>query len=454
MIFYNEPNHTLYQGHALDVLRELPDESVDMAMTSPPYWELRIYKTEPMIWGGDPECEHAWGSERVVVCGRNDNAEKGGKLFHGTSNKIYAGENRASQGNFCTHCHAWKGELGLEPTVELYISHLVQIFNEVKRVLKKTGTCWVVIDDSYAGGKGQSGSRDAEFQNQRHERGESLNTHYQTTGGYGYTRPTDGNIGVPAKSLCAIPARFQIAMIDAGWICRNDICWQKNNPMPESVKDRFTTSWEHIYFFSKSKKYWFQQQFEPHQSTESEIARQYSDGTKETEWATNKKYSGGVGFGTQGRNKRDVWLINTQPCVIRGVHYASYPEKLCETPILAGCPSEVCTKCGKPRFPIYKRKSMVIKKSEGYAEMSGNRTATSGTMIEPNEVELTGYTDCGCGEPFIGGTVLDPFLGIGTTLAVAKKLGRKGIGIELSDKYCQASIKRISNITIGMELGI
>jgi len=442
MIFYEEPNSTLYCGHALTELALLPNNSVDMCMTSPPYWGLRTYKTEPIIWG-DNHCEHEWGKELVKLQSHHAGETNPGKEGYSKDRGAWSDK----QGQFCLKCNAWRGELGLEPTIELYIEHLILIFNEVKRVLKKTGTCWVNIDDSYAGGKGQSGCGDAEYQENRTDA--TLNKPYHQMGGHGLIRPADGKIGVPAKSLCLIPQRFAIAMVESGWILRNDIVWNKPNPMPESVKDRFTGSWEHLFFFVKSKRYWFEQQFEAHESpliTKRTWGHKY-DGYNNTR--QNRSTDEGI-MNELGRNKRDVWEITTQP--YPEAHFATFPEKLCETPILAGCPGQICKKCGRAREPIYNRKPMVIRKTEGYAEASGNRTATAGTMLEPASAELEGYTDCGCNEGFESGVVLDPFAGSGTVGAVAKKLGRKYIGIDLSPGYCKLHVKRLQGISLPMEL--
>ena len=148
--YYEEPISIVYCGHALEVLKQMPSNSVDMVMTSPPYFGLRTYKTEPIVWG-DNHCEHEWGFDLPE---HHPGQVEQTKWKNATA--AGAGQT-AKSGSFCLKCHAWKGELGLEPTIELYIEHLILIFNEVKRVLKKTGTCFVNLDDSYAGGKGQSG---------------------------------------------------------------------------------------------------------------------------------------------------------------------------------------------------------------------------------------------------------------------------------------------------------
>jgi len=339
------------------------------------------------------------------------------------------------QGNFCLKCGAWRGELGLEPTIELYIDHLIQIFDEVKQVLKKSGTCWVVIDDSYAGSWGAM-SHNLEKKGKRTGYAERPNTSYAQQ-------------GVSPKSLCGIPERFVLAMMDRGWIRRNTIAWVKNNSMPESVKDRFTGSWEHLFFFTKSRRYYFEQQFEPHISPLSEIRRQYSNGYKETEYATNKNYSGGVGYGLLGRNKRDVWKINTAPSPAHGEirNFATFPEKLCETPILAGCPAQICKRCGKARKKVYE--SSNNKRTRKVGEGQDTEIGTRGRAGEPSMVDK-GYTDCGCNAGFEPGVVLDPFAGSGTVMAVAKKLGRKAIGIELNEGYCNLTVKRLQKISLSL----
>jgi DNA modification methylase len=355
------------------------------------------------------------------------------------------------QGSFCLKCSTWKGELGLEPTIELYISHLIQIFDEVKRILKPTGTCWVNIDDSYAGGGNNRGNKSPISDKQASNRG--------ATGQCAEHQKNIGDIGIPAKSLCLIPSRFALAMVEHGWILRNDICWFKGNPMPESVRDRFTTSWEHLFFFVKSQRYWFEQQFEPnilsgawHEPDAKYLHKASGDG----ETSLRDKFNR-VGSITLGRNRRDVWKINTQP--YPEAHFATFPEKLCETPILAGCPSHICKKCGVARRKVYNSSGWESHQSARMAaqDTPGNPMYRGGHHNDglPYRASLkdNGYTDCGC-EPkeYEPGVLLDPFCGSGTALAVAKKLGRKAIGIELNPNYCKLAAERIRNVPVPMEL--
>ncbi len=140
---------TIKVGHCLDVLREMPSESIHMVWTSIPYWGLRSYQTEPQAWGGDPACSHSWGD---AIEGDQRRGQRG-------ENSILAGrkinqaqtENRqASKGAFCDLCNAWRGEHGTEPTLDLWLKHEVMIFREVRRVLRSDGTLWLNCGDAYA----------------------------------------------------------------------------------------------------------------------------------------------------------------------------------------------------------------------------------------------------------------------------------------------------------------
>jgi site-specific DNA-methyltransferase (adenine-specific) len=289
----NEIKNTIVQGNVLNVLKQMPEKSINMVVTSPPYWGLRNYNTNPQIWDGSENCEHEWKSE--IIRKRTD-GDKPGKSSKIASHRPNDTVNRPDIINtYCTKCGAWKGELGNESSYELYIKHLIQIFNEVKRVLTDDGTCWVNLGDSYV-------------RNNCHN--------------------------IKDKSLIGIPDRFKIGMIDNEWICRNDIIWHKPNAMPESVRDRFTDDYERIFFFTKNKKYYFEQQKEP-------VCDSYNG--KRGSGKTRKKLQSAMCGDTndvvkiyQDRNKRCVWSINTQS--FKEAHFAVYPEQLIETPIKAGCP--------------------------------------------------------------------------------------------------------------------
>lgn len=282
----------IYQGNCLEILKIFSDESIDCVVTSPPYWALRDY---------------------------------------GIS-----------------------GQLGLEPTFQEYIDKLVAIFDEVKRVLKKTGTCWVNLGDTYSGEK--IGNTNGKWQ--------KINTN-------SFKKQRQN---ITAKSLLQIPSRFAIAMTDNGWILRNEIIWYKPNAMPSSAKDRFTNDFEKLFFFTKSKKYYFETQWE-----KAIIGYNNSKFTTGKTFEAHKNTSLKERKESDKRLKRAVWKIPTRP--FKEAHFAVFPEKLVEPMIKAGCA--------------------------------------------------------------IGGVVLDPFMGSGTTGLVAKKLQRHYIGIELNPEYIKIAEKRI-----------
>ena len=185
------------------------------------------------------------------------------------------------------------GQIGLENTVEEYITSLCDVFDGVKRVLRDDGTLWVVIGDKYN----------------------------------------------RTKELCQIPARFTIEMAARGWILRNDIIWHKPNAMPSSVRDRFTCDHEYVFLFSKEKNYCFEQQLEPFCSPVNPARDKGAEAYGRLALG-NGKLIASAGernwYRKGGRNKRTVWTIPTSPSGV--AHYATFPEKLIETPILAGCP--------------------------------------------------------------------------------------------------------------------
>ena len=256
----------IIQGNALDVLKTLDSESVDCCVTSPPYWGLRNYGVE--------------------------------------------------------------GQLGLEPTFQEYIQKLCDIFDEVKRVLKQEGTCFVNLGDCYAG-SGKGIGTDRTKCKEVYTDDDIAKTDWSMT-------------GLPDKSLCQIPSRFSIEMADRGWILRNEIIWHKPNCMTSSAKDRFTVDFEKVFFFVKNKKYYFDAEAISEPKQESSINRvKYPRFT-----ANNKGYSGqyavvGIDYSETEklkltRNKRTVWTISTQS--VNEAHFATFPEDLVVPMIKAGCP--------------------------------------------------------------------------------------------------------------------
>ena len=225
-------------GHVLAELAKLPDESVHCVVTSPPYYGLRSYSTPDQIWGDDPAgCEHEWGEERFpdtrgVQIGKASSSDGRG----------------AGRGCWCASCGAWRGSLGLEPTLDLYLTHMVEICREIRRVLRSDGTFWLNIGDSYASTGGHSA------QGKSSARIGRANVDQQNA-----VRGFAGNCtdGLKPKDLMLVPARLAIRLQEDGWYVRSDVIWGKRAPMPESVTDRPTSAHEHVFLLSKSAKYFY-----------------------------------------------------------------------------------------------------------------------------------------------------------------------------------------------------
>ena len=321
----------ILQGDALTWLKQINDNTVDCCVTSPPYWGLRDYKTEGFVWGGKEGCTHEW--QETVQKWHNDTS----KRIDSVSKYVYDETFRwiGTQSAYCSKCNAWRGSLGLEPTFQEYLDHLIQIFAEVKRVVKPTGAVWVNIGDTYAGNKGEM--RNPGFGGNAQK-------------GYQYAKEAIGRkrydvYGAPVKSLLGIPERFKIRMIDElGLICRNTIIWYKPNCMPSSAKDRFTVDFEYLYFFTKSPRYYFETQYESYQTADITSASYRKNGKSDSRVKDKLGGGGCPAFGNRGfwkpeglgRLKRCVWRVSTKP--FSGAHFAVFPPDLITTPIKATCP--------------------------------------------------------------------------------------------------------------------
>jgi DNA modification methylase len=433
----------------------LADESVQTVVTSPPYWGLRDYGIAPSIWGGR-DCVHEWGDEIVSETGRNDTdpetlARRAAQYGTGTGNGSAVGKQTVTS-SFCSLCSAWRGTLGLEPTPELYVQHIVEVFREVRRVLRKDGTCWVNLGDSYcaqpAGNKIPSG-----FSQTRPSR-ISGNGDQETV-----VLPQRNYNGLKPKDLVGIPWRVAFALQADGWWLRSDIIWNKPNPMPESVTDRPTKSHEYIFLLAKSESYYY----------DAEAIREPSikvDAQQSYHRADNPKYNGapherwldqfdGRVWGEAGaRNKRSVWTVATQP--YPEAHFATFPEDLIKPCILAGTSARgCCAECGAPWERVVEntgsnwaeRKQAGAPMRDGLASPKGTPSNRKGEI----ETKTLGWRPgCDCegvdrwitrvsvpeaGEPTKPCIVLDPFVGSGTTVKVAQDLGRIGIGLDLKPEY-------------------
>jgi DNA modification methylase len=306
------------------------------------------------------------------------------------------------------------------------------------------------------------------------------------------------NPDIPVKSMVGIPERFMLEMIRRGWILRNKIIWRKSNPMPSSAGDRFTDDYEFLYFFTLSKKYFFEMQYEPMIRPEATFNPDTSnhstlDLLNEGNRTTTGLHDGRTQYGSPalGRHLRSVWDIPTKG--IKGMkHHAVFPAALCTTPILASCPEFVCTKCGKPRVKIYKKVSHYEKREEahapnneptkvdstgwerpdiellglsdcgcdhtgktesGYDEgMNANRLAKLRQYAREhgeeyhNPLELVGLSDCECANDFRPGVVLDIFGGSGTVALEARRLAREAWVIDISREYAEEAVERVTKL--------
>lgn len=228
-------------GHVLDMIKLLPDNYVHCCVTSPPYFGLRAYDGgKDIVWGGSPDCQHQWAIERTARPNSSGGlASEKQRSMRGSHSVDY--KDRATYASVCSFCGAWRGQLGAEPTIDLYISHLVEIFREVRRVLRPDGQFWLNIGDSAVGGKGQSGSRDADYQEARYQNGVTLERNHHQMGGQGQTRPLDDRASLRASGLkpldtCLIPFRLALALQNDGWYVRSDCIWSKKNCMPRSYQ--------------------------------------------------------------------------------------------------------------------------------------------------------------------------------------------------------------------------
>jgi len=398
----------IYNGDSLEVLKTFPDDSIDSVMTSPPYFSLRDYGTANWEGGNDINCDHKIPDYEQDP----KNPQAGSHISR--FNKEY-----------CYKCGAKRvdKQIGLESTYQEYIDKLCNIFDEVKRVLKPTGTCFVNMGDSYSNQK--TGNTETKI----HKKAVQSTFKKQKQ-------------DIPEKCLLQIPARFSIEMTNRGWILRNKIIWYKPSCMPASVTDRLTVDFEEVLFFVKNKKYFFDAEAvkEPTVTKDNNVRNR--DIGKLNNTPGRSHMSGLKTNNYEKRNKRCVWKINPKP--FKEAHFATYCEELCQTPIIAGCPEFICNKCGKIRKRIFERVDSESQRPRKFGHDGNDDRNDTGNVYKEKISKFVGYDKCDCDAGFSGGVVLDPFFGAGTTGVVAKKLGRNYIGIELNPEYIKIAEKRLS----------
>lgn len=415
-----------YGVNVLDGLRGLADQSVHCIATSPPYWGLRNYGVPPQDWEAI-EYAPMPGVPTVTI-------------------------------------PAQQVALGLEADPASFVAHVVQIFREARRVLRDDGVLWVNFGDSHLSKPYRSDNP------QSCSKGHTQTQVPQSPMGVIHNqRGTLLTTGLKPKDLVGIPWRIAFALQADGWTLRQDVIWAKGSCMPESVTDRCTKSHEYVFMFAKSQRYFFDHIAirEPAVATPG-WAKQRLKGKNTWEYNnTDARKSvdvvqGGTNLETKGivetgmRNKRSVWNINPKP--YKGAHFAVWPEALVEPMILAGSSEGCCATCGAPRQRIIERAQTGTEDYAGKwkdedAQSSGRRIlarvraarAAGNAHDAPFSQPITkGWQDsCGCGAKTIPCTVLDPFSGSGTTGAVARRLGRGYVGIDLNAEYLVLAKERI-----------
>jgi len=421
-------------GDALTELRKLPGESINMCCSSPPYWGLRDYGTAAQIWGDDGTC--------LVHPNPRGDTEYG--LNHDWM-----------ENGFCTSCKAWRGSLGLEPTPELYVSHLVEVFREVRRVLRKDGSLWLNMGDSYC--SGNRGGYD------RNRAGASKNMGQNASDFH--AAPNRMPLpGLKDKDLVGIPWRIAFALQADGWWLRQDIIWSKLNPMPESVRDRCTKSHEYIFMFSKNGRtiLWrakdtLEWSYKPDLS---EILGHDDKGKPIKRWMGFTYYYDAEAvkepgvlrfddrpFGNAGGNRHgDEGRVYSATKIAHDTTYPGYQA-----------PGQTVQKGNRKtdkqrghgrRHAGFNDRWDSMDKAEQCSVMRNLRSVWTIATRPYAEAHFATFPPeipelcikAGCPK---GGTVLDPFFGAGTTGLVALRLGREFVGIDLSEKYCEMARKRI-----------
>jgi DNA modification methylase len=324
----------IYNGNSLHVLKELPDNSIDCCVTSPPYWGLRNYNHDEQI--------------------------------------------------------------GMEETPDKFIQSLVDVFNEVKRVLKPQGTLWLNLGDTYSAHKDCKSVADTLRVGGKSEEANVIEKGKSNSRNSKLLK----SVGLKNKDLVGIPWMAAFALRSSGWYLRQDIIWHKPNPMPESVTDRCTKAHEYIFLMSKSEKYYYDNVAIQEKSITGDgssprgslgVVGNLNSGKRDVRTGKGRIAYGGKRNGSKGegqesfvsitevRNKRSVWTVTTKP--YSDAHFATFPQDLIVDCIKAGCPEN--------------------------------------------------------------GIILDPFMGAGTTALVAKKLNRNFIGIELNPDYVKIAERRL-----------
>jgi DNA modification methylase len=452
----------LYHGDNLDVLCELPDKSVHMCCTSPPFFGLRDYGTG--TWeGGEPDCDHAvTRPDKGSEVGLHD-PETHDRAFRSTK---YA--HNEIVGRDC-RCGARRvdRQIGLEETPDQWVQNLVAVFREVRRVLRDDGTLWVEIGDSYVSGQGGRQSSVGEMPaaplalNSDGDVGRAdVDTGSWRSGATSKVTPARGTTDLKPKDLLGQPWLLAFALRADGWWLRSEIIWARPNPMPESVTDRPTKSHSTVFLLSKQPRYFYDADAirEPHTTADRNgDRRSYKPGSASSmndgEHQEMRGSFAGLPLNPAGANARSVWQIPTQPTPF--AHFATWPEALVRRMILAGTSERgCCPECGAPWVRETETEYVKGYRSGhlGRGRSDGNNPTPadmSGYPALDKRVTTTGWSpSCTHNLEPIPCTVLDPFTGSATTMLVARNHGRHSIGIELNESYLEIAAKRLQQLSL------
>jgi DNA modification methylase len=395
-------NYQLLTGDSRTVLRTLAPKSVHAIITSPPYFNLRSYSGEQDVDWEAFEYAPMPGLPPLSI-------------------------------------PAWRGGLGNEPTIEMYIGHLILCLREWWRVLRDDGCCFVNLGDSFAG-SGKGGQSEE-------KRSENWQPVYGNKG---------KRYGLKSKDLCLVPARFALAAQADGWYVRSRIIWAKGvsfladyagSCMPESVTDRPTKSDEDIYLLTKQPKYFWDQEAVKEPSTgqtgkAASFKRTTKDNLIPNQSAMQHRTDRSDTVDTGGRSLRSVWVINPQG--YDGAHFAVWPPALV-APMIKAATSEhgVCGGCGAPWARVVEKQGRITipRLTEGD---EGENSKMNGPGAWNAYITTGWQPTCTCNAAIVPATVLDPFGGSGTTAATACALGRNAISIDISTDYIQLQEERIA----------
>jgi DNA modification methylase len=461
-----DPDVTLYHGDNLDVLRTLPDKSVHMCATSPPFYGLRDYGTGE--WeGGQPDCDHlhkvggTGASTLGAASGGNDMSDEARERSTTRSYVAYAGT--------CGKCGARRvdKQIGLEETPDQWVQNLVAVFREVRRVLRDDGTLWVEIGDSYVSGQGGRQSSVGEMPaaplalNSDGDVGRAdVDTGSWRSGATSKVTPARGTTDLKPKDLLGQPWLLAFALRNDGWYLRSEIIWARPNPMPESVTDRPTKSHSTVFLLSKQPRYFY----DADAIRETSVSTGYEDKvlTSATPgYSGNPRVVGdkgkplpGVWQNGGGANARSVWTVPTQPTPF--AHFATWPEALCRRMILAGTSERgCCPECGAPWVRDVEPEGAYAEAlakptwASGGLERGAGANKTVSVTRTTRTTRTTGWSP-GCAHDAapVPCTVLDPFAGSATTMLVARNHGRHSIGIELNETYLEIAAKRLQQLSL------